>query len=346
MVSPETPQEAPQETPPETCQEKTLEKIRCGQIDAEAAVWLFRLQDEGRTAYTEAAFQSWLKADAAHETAFQQITEVWEILPGATAFQRRPANDRVARKAQPSRRIFLAGMAAAIAVAAVVVSGSYLWSVRTETYETGIGQQQVVTLKDGSQLALNTDSRVRVSYRVDQRRLELVRGEAMFDVAHNIKRPFTVLIGQEQVKALGTSFVVRREPSHLWVTLVKGKVELSNKVLLANGGTDFRPQVILAPGERATVDSAGNLLVDRPSVSAMVAWRQGEVVFKDTTILDAANELNRYGTTKIVVTDAAVARTRVSGLFKVNRPADFATAVAELNGVRVRRTASGIELTR
>ena len=109
---------------------------------------------------------------------------------------------------------------------------------------------------------------------------------------------------------------------------------------------DFRPQVILAPGERATVDGAGNLMVDRPSVSAMVAWRQGEVVFKDTTILEAANELNRYGPTKIVVTDPAVARTRVSGLFKINRPADFATAVAELNGVRVRRTTNAIELTR
>lgn len=322
------------------------EKSRRDEIDAEAAAWLFRLQDDDRTAHTDAAFQSWLKADAAHETAFQQITDVWEILPGATAFQRQPANDRATRKARPQRRYFLAGMAAAIAAAAVVFGGSYLWSARTETYETGIGQQHVVTLKDGSQLALNTDSKVRVSYRVDRRHLELVRGEAMFDVAHNTKRPFTVLAGQEQVKALGTSFVVRREPNHLWVTLVKGKVELSSKVRSADGGTDFRPQVILAPGERAMVDGAGNLMVDRPSVPAMVAWRQGEVVFKDTTILDAANELNRYGTTKIVVTDAAVARTRVSGLFKTNRPADFATAVAELNGVRVRRTASAIELTR
>ncbi len=329
MVNPETPPEAG----------------RRDEIDAEAVAWLFRLQDDDRNAHTDAAFQAWLKVDPVHAAAFQQVTEVWEILPGATAYQRQPANDRVARKTQPRRHV-VAGMAAAIAAAAVVFGGSYLWSGRTETYETGVGQQEVVTLKDGSQLALNTDSKVLVSYRVHQRHLELVRGEAMFDVAHNAQRPFTVLAGREQVKALGTAFVVRREPNHLWVTLVRGKVELSNRVASADGGSDYRPQVILAPGERATVDGAGNLLVDRPSVSAMVAWRQGEVVFKDTTILEAANELNRYGATKIVVTDADVARTRVSGLFKINRPADFATAVAELNGVRVRRTASTIELTR
>jgi transmembrane sensor len=331
MVSPET--------PPKT--------IRRDEIDAEAAAWLFRLQDDDRTAHTDAAFQTWLKADPAHETAFQQMTDVWEILPGATTFQRQPANDIGRRRAPPHRRGVMTGMAAAVAAAAVLFGGAYyLWLAKTEVYETGVGQQHVATLDDGSQLALNTDSKVLVTYYSDRRHLELLRGEAMFDVAHNPQRPFTVLAGQEQVKALGTSFVVRREPNHLWVTLVKGKVELSNRVASADGGTDFRPQVILAPGERATVDGAGNLMVDRPSVSAMVAWRQGEVVFKDTTILEAANELNRYGPTKIVVTDAVVARTRVSGLFKINRPADFATAVAELNGVRVRRTTNAIELTR
>lgn len=329
MVSPETPRET----------------TRRDEIDAEAAAWLFRLQDGDRTVVTDAAFQTWLKSDPAHGTAFQQITDVWEILPGATAFQRQPVNDTGRRKPQPQRRGLFVAMAAAVAAAAVI-GGGYLWSSRTETYETGVGQQQVVTLDDGSQLALNTDSKVLVSYRSDRRHLELLRGEAMFDVAHNPQRPFTVLAGQEQVKALGTSFVVRREPNQLWVTLVKGKVELSNRVTAADGQPEFRPQLILAPGERATVDGAGNLMVDRPSVSALVAWRQGEVVFKDTTILEAANELNRYGPTKIVVTDAAVARTRVSGLFKINRPADFASAVAELNGVRVRRTTNAIELTR
>lgn len=322
------------------------ETTRRDEIDAEAAAWLFRLQDDDRTAHTDTAFQTWLKADPAHETAFQQITDVWEILPGAAAIQRQPANDVPRRRARPQRRGFMIGIAAAIAAAAVVFGGAYLLSARTEIYETGVGQQHVATLKDGSQLALNTDSKVLVTYHNDRRHLELVRGEAMFDVAHNPQRPFTVLAGQEQVKALGTSFVVRREPNHLWVTLVRGKVELSNRVASADGGSDFRPQVILAPGERATVDGAGNLLVDRPSVSAMVAWRQGEVVFKDTTILEAANELNRYGPVKISVTDPVVARTRVSGLFKINRPADFATAVAELNGVRVRRGAGTIELTR
>ena len=323
------------------------EATRREEIDAEAAAWLLRLQDDDRTAHTDAAFQVWLNADPAHATAFQKVTDVWEILPGAAAFQRQPANDAGRRRTQPQRRGLMTGMAAAVAATILFGGGAYyLWSAKTEVYETGVGQQHVATLDDGSQLALNTDSKVLVTYYADRRHLELLRGEAMFDVAHNPKRPFTVLAGQEQVKALGTSFVVRREPNHLWVTLVRGKVELSNRVASADGGTDFRPQVILAPGERATVDGAGNLMVDRPSVPAMVAWRQGEVVFKDTTILEAANELNRYGPTKIVVTDPAVARTRVSGLFKINRPEDFATAVAELNGVRVRRTTKAIELTR
>ena len=172
-------------------------------------------------------------------------------------------------------------------------------------------------------------------------RRRVAPGEVLFDVAHNPNRPFLVLADQEQVRALGTSFSVRRETGRVSVVLLKGSVELSKAT-----EDGFEPQVVMAAGERATVDGAGRVSLDRPVVSEVTAWRKGEVVFNEATILEAANELNRYNATKIVVTDPSVARIRVTGIFESNDPGEFAAAVAQLNKVRVRRSSESIELTR
>lgn len=310
------------------------------QIEAEAAAWLCRLDSDDRSPKTEAGFQEWLNADPAHQQVFQDYSEVWQMMPGAmTASRSRAPGSRP--RAANANKPWAPAFAAAAALILTIAAGGLWWTSRPQVYETKVGHQQVMTLSDGSRVSLNTDSKIAVSYSGKQRRIELIRGEAMFDVAHNARRPFLVLADQERVRALGTSFTVRREADQVSVILVKGSVELSK-----SGGDGFEPQVIMVAGERATVDGAGRVTVDTPVVSEVTAWRRGEVVFNEATILEAANELNRYNTTKIVVTDPTVARTRVTGIFESNDPREFAAAVAQLNKVRIRRSGQDIELTR
>lgn len=311
-------------------------------IEAEAAAWLCRLDSDERSAKTEAGFQDWLHADPAHEEAFRQYSDVWQMMPGAMTASRVQGQGKPVRAAQtprPSR--FMPAFAAAAVLVLAVVAGGVWWQGQPTVYETELGHQEVMTLSDGSRVSLNTDSKIAVSYSGRHRRIDLLRGEAMFDVAHNPDRPFLVMADAERVRALGTSFSVRREGDRVSVVLVKGSVELARA-----RGDGYEPQMIMAAGERATVDGAGRVNLDRPAVAEVTAWRKGEVVFNETTILEAANELNRYNTTKIVVTDPEVARIRVTGIFESNDPAEFAAAVAQLNKVRARRTGQGIELSR
>jgi transmembrane sensor len=92
------------------------------------------------------------------------------------------------------------------------------------TYATGIGEQRLVRLDDGTRLSLNSGTRVRIAYDDSARRVELERGEAYFEVAHNPARPFIVTAGNHQVTALGTVFVVRYETAQTAVTLLEGRV--------------------------------------------------------------------------------------------------------------------------
>lgn len=310
---------------------------------AEAAVWLARLQGDARTPAREAAFKDWLAADPAHQEAFEKATDIWAALPGAAQLlgESEPRSATVVR-IRPQRRWPAAQLALAASVVLAVGVGLFLLFARPAAYSTAIGEQKVATLEDGSRIALNTDSSVEVRYNTSERLVELEHGEAMFEVAHNSARPFIVRAGDKQVRAVGTSFVVRREGSEVVVTLLQGKVAV----------TDIRPASVKAPptylnpGDRLRAPIEGPAQIDAQPADAATAWRRGQAMFEDTPLADAVNELNRYGGPRLVVDDPRLAGMRISGVFATNDTGEFARAVAALHGLRVEQVGQTMHIVR
>jgi len=310
---------------------------------AEAAVWLARLQGDARTPAREAAFKDWLAADPAHQTAFEKATDIWAALPGAAQLLGEPA--RGTAKVVPidrwrSRPVHALALAASLVLALGL--GTFLMLSRPAAYSTAIGEQKVATLEDGSRIALNTDSSVEVHYDGAQRLVELDRGEAMFEVAHNSARPFLVRAGDKQVRAVGTSFVVRREGDGVVVTLLQGKVAV----------TDIRPAAVkpqatyLNPGDRLRAPVGGPAQIDAQSADAATAWRRGQAMFADTPLADAVTELNRYGGPRLMIDDPRLAGLKISGVFATNDTGEFARAVAALHGLRVEQVGQTMHIVR
>jgi transmembrane sensor len=295
---------------------------------AEAGAWLARLQGPERTAASEAAFKAWLASDVANARAFAQVTEAWELVPGAA----RPA-------AKPRRSLAPLAMAASLILA--VAAGGTAYLLRDPVYETVVGGHRTVTLNDGTRVSLNTDSRMVIDYRRHERRVRLERGEALFEVAKNKARPFIVEAGEENVRALGTTFVVRRDAAKVEVTLIEGRVEVSKpKAARASASVS-----VLSPGQRATVRGA-KVALDRPQLKAVIAWRHGELLFDDVSLLTAAAEVNRYGETHVVLGDPNLNEIRVSGVFETGAPNEFAVAIATLHGLKTETAGADIILTR
>ena len=305
---------------------------------AEAAAWLARLQGDRRTPAIEAAFKEWL-ADPAHARAFSRATETWEIIPGAAALRpERP--ERLERPPATRRRVFASALMAASMLLVVVGTGA-AFLTRDPVYSTAVGAQQTVTLSDGTRVALNTGSRLVVDYSANSRRIRLDRGEAMFEVTKDASRPFVVVAGEEEVRALGTAFVVRRDRDKVAVVLVEGRVEVSQ----ARARTKPVRLAVLSPGDRLTVRAAG-VAVDRPKMEAATAWRRGQVMFDDASLIEAVAELNRYGGAQVVVGDPSLAGLRVSGVFAAQDPAAFAEAVGQLHDLRLEAADGRIVLRR
>lgn len=312
--------------------------------DAEAAAWIARLQADDRGEATETALKAWLHADPAHADAFERATEIWGIIPGA-ALVAADMGQVTPLRPQSARRLpaWQAGMALAASLLLFLAVGGWWLMERPVDYATKIGEQRVATLADGTRIALNTGTELSVDFNKDERRVTLDRGEAMFEVAPNPRRPFLVVAGDRIVRAVGTSFIVRRTGNSVVVTLIQGKVTVGQPRAT---GLRADPPTLLAPGERLTAAADAPPVIDQPSMEAATAWRRGQAVFSDTPLSAAVAELNRYGGPRIEVGDPRLASLRISGVFATNDTAEFAAAIASLHGLKVRQREGELEIVR
>lgn len=307
-------------------------------LQAEAASWLARLHSSAKSPNTESAFRAWLAESEAHQQAFERATEIWDMLPsvaGNYVSASRPDRRRDIAAPRPSWRV-----AVAAAVGAVLVLGPLWWETRPLAYETKVGEQQVVMLADHSRVALNTNSELEIRYSKAERRVVLDHGEALFEVSHDVARPFLVVSGDDIVRAVGTKFVVRRDSGETRVTLLEGKVQV-----FGPSAPRRAPLAVLAPGQRLTVTPDAGAELDKPSsLDAVTAWRRGEIVFDNSSLIDAAEELNRYSDNHLVIADPAIASLRVSGVFSTKDVPEVAKAFASLYGLRVEQDGKNYKL--
>jgi transmembrane sensor len=241
------------------------------------------------------------------------------------------------------RRVVLTGSVAA-SLAVMAVGAKFAWRYFAEdSYATRIGETRVVPLEDGSVITLNTNSRALVRYTDEQRDIQLLQGEALFDVAKNKTRPFIVLAGDTQIRAVGTSFTVKMLPRQpVQVLVQEGVVEVK------------RPDVAVAAPVRAAANTLVMAPPDAPITAEMVtrtqltrdlAWRVGRIAFDNKTLRDAADEFSRYSDTHIQI-DPAIAHRTITGLFVSNDPVGFARAAAMSLNLRADVSEREVRITR
>jgi transmembrane sensor len=317
---------------------------------AEASVWIARLHGDAHGRATEEGLRRWLQENPDNARAFELATEVWddaENLRRLVPFQP-PGHIEHRSRWRP--------MAAVLACAMLLIAVGVVWFEYAGVIATGVGEQRQLVLQDGTRVFLNTDTRIVVKYDKEARHVELRRGEALFNVAKQASWPFIVVAGDRQVRAVGTSFVVRKDAQRVAVTLVEGKVLVSPVVpaltelvepiidppkaieestqLPASGGSG-QGAIALAAGQRLTFSAGAPTRLDTPSVEKATAWRRGQVILDDTPLQAAAAEMNRYNETKLVIEDPAARELLISGLFQAGDSSHFANAVAHAYGLNV-----------
>jgi transmembrane sensor len=313
---------------------------------AAAAAWIARLHGEERTPQVEAGLRRWLAASASHRKAFELASDLWTE---AERWPKRNVPEFIGWRRSHSRLTMPHALAAAAIVGLLLTGAIMYW--RHLAISTGIGEQRNLTLADGTRLALNTATSVRVRYGQKTRLVELERGEALFEVAKSPSRPFVVMAGGRRVTAIGTAFVVRREDERLAVTLLQGKVMVSPATRetlpgrpLPSAGEDEQAAEMV-PGERLSFIGNRHPEVDQPALSRVLAWQRGKIILDHTPLADAAGEMNRYSHVRLIIEDPRASRAEVTGIFRAGDSENFALAVADAYRLKVIREGDRIVLS-
>lgn len=311
-------------------------------ISAEArrkagATWLVRLEQETASEADWLAFEAWL-ADPANKRAVDEIEAAMidvEAHRGALTHLMSPADNVVQLSARkPPRRIVFVGLAAAATAATALIAVQFAApQVREFAYAAPRDSAQVVTLPDDSTVTLNCGASVRVRWSTNERRIELERGEAAFEVVHNAASPFVVTAGAETIRDLGTEFNVLRENNALTVTVRAGSVEVQ---ALGQAAT-------LSPGQQVRV-SGGQLALREINAGDTLAWREGRLIYRDTPLAQVVNDLNRYGSIPISVGDDAAAALSFSGVLVIDTPRAMTQRLEAFLPVRSEHNEQGIVL--
>jgi transmembrane sensor len=299
------------------------------ELQTRAADWLLERREGEWTAERQAELDSWLEESLAHRIAYWRLDAAWGRADLLTAM-RRPAFQRRAGPKRKAWPLLLRAAAAIIVIGAV--AGAVEWfelgQPSAKTYATSVGERERLTLADGSQIELNTDTQVRTEIAAGGRKIWLDRGEAYFEVKHDEKKPFVVMVGDHRIVDIGTKFVVRRDKDGFKVSVLEGVVRLED--------SGAAPK-ILTKGEVAVANANRTHIVrqTQQELTDAMGWQRGVLVFDHTTLAEVAAEFNRYSTTKIVIADPNTAALTIDGTFPSNNSRAFMRLAQAVLGLTV-----------
>jgi transmembrane sensor len=347
--------------------------MRNEQIDAEASDWFVRMRDGDDDLGMRGEFMEWLRRSPEHVSAYFDIAAVWMEsrsvdvdshleLPARIAMAKadRSVVELTPPAAPGSARRFgrRAPLVLAASLALLVAGvGTLWWTFASSVYSTPLGEQRSIALRDGSTIELNADSRIRVRLDDAQRKIELLRGQALFHVAKDASRPFIVQAGGTAVRAVGTVFDVYRKHGDAVVTVVEGTVvvERGNPARDGAGRRGELPRATgtgphthqsasgalslrLTAGKQVVVGRQAAAEPRLVNVTAATAWTRRELVFEFTPLAEAAEEFNRYNERQLIVQGEKLRAFKISAIFRSTDPASLVRYMRNMPGVRIQES--------
>lgn len=307
----------------------------------EAANW-FSLLRAGASDADRAEFQAWRGAAARNGEVYDRMARQWDqskfIANSGVGRARNLSSVQVWHRRPIPRYAAIAGLAVLIAGGGAVWVTHENRQAPATVIATSAGDIRTISLPDGSKVILDGNSKLRTFYSAKARRLDLDRGRARFEVAHDPDRPFIVKADGGTIIAHGTIFDVQRTPSQVRVVLFRGSVEVRGEQATLTDGTAGR---MLRPGQALVYSHERPPSLPTAASPGDAQWASRMLSFDGTPLGDAVIKFNARNRVKITLASDRIASLRVSGAFRANDPQGFAQAVKTLFGLTLQRRPDG-----
>ncbi|MCK9917086.1 FecR domain-containing protein [Microbacteriaceae bacterium K1510] len=321
-------------------------------IEDQAVEWAQKLISGDATPHDVEAAARWHAQSPAHAAAYETAERAWRemgalgrALPDAHEDYAATLDKIAVRRKTVNRRAVLAGGATALAAGAVygvVTPPLGLWPSFSEfsaDYRTSAGEQRTVRLADNVAIELNTRTSLAVrETAAEEKRIELISGEASFTAPAQAGRTLVVLASSGRTISDGGRFDVRfatiGDRSPVIVTCFEGetRIECQSDV------------VDLRPGQRVRYDQAGIGQAGPVDLVLASEWRRGILEFRNAPLAEAVDEINRYWRGRIILMNASLAKKQLNGRFGIGQIDKVLLALQQAFNANVRRLLGGIVL--
>ncbi|MCQ4160515.1 FecR domain-containing protein [Roseomonas sp. GC11] len=290
-----------------------------------AAEWHALLASGEATAAQQARCRAWQAEHPGHTEAFRRMETILGRFEGLPAEPARRALQAAPRR----RRLAWGGAACLLALAALLPD--WPWWLADHRAETG--EIRSLTLPDGSRVTLDTGSAITLRFDAGMRRVILVRGALLLEVAPDPGRPLVVETPEGRLRVLGTRFAVRRGVAETGIVVEESAVRACPGAVEEGAAC-----ITLRQGQ------AGRLAGHRaagpfPAPPGATAWAQGLLVAEDRPLAEVLDELARYRPGLLRYDRAALEGLRLSGVLPLRKTETALEAIAAALPVEIRHEA-------
>ncbi|KVV10519.1 MULTISPECIES: FecR family protein [unclassified Pseudomonas] len=305
------------------------------QIDEQAAEWMIRLHEGGFSDELRLEFERWKHLSPHHASAAARMQEVISRMQSLRP-QASPAKAALnaafaaPRKTLPRRATLRALLlAGCLIVPATLLLRSQYPQVWLADISTAAVEWKTVRLPDQSTLTLSGASAVDLHFDAQQRRIELLQGEVLIEVAHDPARPFIVHTAQGNMRALGTRFVVKRTGDTTVLSMLESRVaaqsENEQQTLEVNAGS----QALI---KHDAIELLG--AIDPSSIDQ--AWKHHQLVVENQPLTQVLDEISRHRPGFMRFDRQALADLRVTAVLPLDDPERALNLIVETLPVTVK----------
>ncbi|MBL4765453.1 MAG: FecR domain-containing protein [Colwellia sp.] len=347
-------------------------------INQEAAQWVLLLEDTSELSNKQITeLNTWVETSDVHRKCLESMVNSWEDMDLLSSVMLPQEMRKASINSTLLAKLFFPILALyaflstcikqknqllrpVFSVPILVCLFTWLATIPTNTedfvFKTEMGKTLNHVMPDGSTLWLNSSTTITVDYSKDYRRINLIKGEAHFEVAKDATRPFEVYAGDRLVRAIGTAFTVHKLNGTIEVLVSEGTVELAivdntlvvipddyqaiqvesnfedkitNKTLpsTTNGKLHYAVKVkknlgTLTAGQRISIPIHNDNIsdideLDTSEVTRFLSWKEGKLIFAGESLEEVIKEITRHTQVQIDVLDPKLKSMRIGGQFQI-----------------------------
>jgi transmembrane sensor len=326
-----------------------LKKDNSQRVQEQAAHYITRLYSGELTEHEEHAIYQWLEESDENKKEYQAQLELWESSSELLSSKRAKEKKNVISVL--FNRYTSIAATVLIAMTLFIVNNAQVKPTPSLVYKTNIGEVQNITLSDKSTITLNTNSEIKVTLTNEQRKVDLISGEAFFNVTSNKDRPFIVTSGQQEITVVGTQFNVHKMQTGIEVAVLEGIVQVQQK-LNVKTENQLKPvgqdKYLLEKGIVGKFNTATEIIMplETAKLAKKVSWRNGLLVFKNENLQTVIDQLNRYRHNKIELKGLDTQALKISGAFDFTQKEQVITGLLQTLPLKMEYEGNKVILTR